>query len=57
MAASSGPSAEPPLPPTWNIDCARLFLPPDAIWVTREAVGWKTDEPKPTMLTAMSMAR
>ena len=56
-AASNGPSAEPPLPPTWKIDCARLFLPPDASCVTLDAVGWNTDEPKPTTLTASSMSR
>ena len=28
-----------PLPPTWKMDCARLFLPPDAIWATLDAVG------------------
>lgn len=57
MAAKRGPRADPPLPPTWKIDCAKLFLPPDAICVTRDAVGWNTDDPKPTMLTAMSMVR
>ncbi len=36
--------AEPPLPPTWKIDCARLFFPPDAICATRDAVGWNTEE-------------
>ena len=56
-AARSGPRAEPPLPPTWKMDCAKLFLPPDANWATREAVGWKTDEPRPTTLTARSMSR
>ncbi len=51
-AANSGPTADPPLPPTWKIDCARLFLPPDAICATREASGWNTVEPKPMTLTA-----
>lgn len=36
MAANSGPIALPPFPPTWNIDCARLFLPPEAICATRD---------------------
>ena len=56
-AARRGPIAEPPLPPTWKIDCARLFLPPDANWATRDAVGWNTDEPKPTMLTERRISR
>ena len=51
-AASSGPTAEPPLPPTWKIHCAKLFLPPDANCATRDAVGWNTEEPNPTTLTA-----
>lgn len=51
-AASNGPTAEPPLPPTWKMDCAKLFLPPEANCATREAVGWKTEEPSPTTLTA-----
>ena len=55
-AASSGPTADPPLPPTWNIDCARLFLPPDASCATREAVGWNTDDPRPTMPTASNIS-
>ena len=44
-AASSGPSAEPTLPPTWNSDCARPCRPPDAMRATREDSGWNTDEP------------
>ena len=27
------------VPPTWKMDCARLFLPPDAICATLDAVG------------------
>src|ERR1700761_4275093 len=38
-AAASGPSAEPRLPPTWNIDCASPGRPPDAIRATREDSG------------------
>ncbi len=56
MAARSGPKAEPPLPPTWKMDCARLFLPPEAICATREAVGWKIEEPSPTMHTEMRIS-
>ena len=55
-AASSGPTALPPLPPTWKIDCARLFLPPDAICATRDASGWNTDEPQPINATDSSIA-
>ncbi len=41
MAASNGPTANPPLPPTWKMDCARLFLPPDAICATLDSCGMK----------------
>ena len=51
-AASNGPTAEPPLPPTWKMDCAKLFLPPEAICATRDAVGWNIEEPSPTTPTA-----
>ena len=47
--------ALPPLPPTWNIDCARLFLPPEANCATRDASGWNTDEPQPINVTDSSM--
>ena len=47
-AATSGPIAEPVLPPTWNSDCASPCRPPDAIRATREDSGWKTAEPRPT---------
>src|SRR4051812_13432233 len=51
-AASSGPIAEPALPPTWNSDWARPCRPPDAIRATRDASGWNTDEPRPTSAAA-----
>ena len=47
-AASSGPSAEPTLPPTWKSDCAKPCRPPEASRATREDSGWKTAEPRPT---------
>ena len=55
-AASSGPIAEPMLPPTWNTDCASPCRPPDAMRATREDSGWNTDEPEPTMAAASSSA-
>src|SRR5215470_9372445 len=51
-AASRGPEAEPTFPPTWNSDCARPYLPPAAMRATREASGWKTDEPIPISIAA-----
>jgi hypothetical protein len=48
IAASSGPIAWPALPPTWNRDCARPYLPPEASRATRDDSGWKIDEPMPT---------
>ena len=54
-AASNGPMALPPLPPTWNIDWARLFFPPDASCATRDASGWNTDEPQPMSATDSSI--
>jgi hypothetical protein len=53
-AASSGPSAVPVLPPTWNSDCAMPCLPPEAMRATREDSGWKIDEPVPTRAAATS---
>ena len=53
-AASSGPSDEPALPPTWNSDCARPCRPPDAMRATRDDSGWNTDEPQPTSAAATS---
>ena len=53
-AARIGPSDEPILPPTWNTDCARPCRPPDAIRATREASGWNTAEPIPTIVAASS---
>ena len=38
-AASSGPIAEPVLPPTWKIDCAVPKRPPEPMRATREASG------------------
>ncbi|KAG1079012.1 hypothetical protein G6F40_016483 [Rhizopus arrhizus] len=38
-AASSGPSAEPTLPPTWKSDCARPWRPPEAMRATRDDSG------------------
>ncbi len=55
-AASSGPSDEPKLPPTWNSDCARPCWPPEAMRATREASGWNTAEPMPTSAAAISSA-
>ena len=54
-AASSGPMAPPALPPTWNIDCASPFRPPEASCATREDSGWKTEEPQPISPTASRM--
>ena len=51
-AASSGPIAEPVLPPTWNSDCAKPKRPPEAIRATRDASGWNTEEPTPTIAAA-----
>ena len=51
-AAKSGPVAEPALPPTWKIDCAKPCWPPEAMRATREDSGWKTDEPMPIMAAA-----
>ena len=53
-AASSGPAAEPKLPPTWNIDCARPCRPPEAMRATREDSGWNTEEPVPMSAAATS---
>ena len=38
-AASSGPMALPALPPTWKIDCARPWRPPEARRAMREDSG------------------
>src|ERR1700720_377032 len=38
-AASSGPVADPVLPPTWKIDCAAPCCPPDAMRATRDDSG------------------
>ncbi|MOA25937.1 hypothetical protein D3C78_1466930 [compost metagenome] len=51
-AASSGPRAEPVLPPTWKVDCARPKRPPEASRAIREVSGWKVDEPMPTKADA-----
>ena len=51
-AASTGPSDDPTLPPTWNSDCAKPWRPPEAMRATREASGWKTAEPTPTNAAA-----
>ena len=51
-AASSGPIADPALPPTWKSDCAKPCRPPDAIRATRDDSGWKIDEPMPTHAAA-----
>ncbi len=53
-AATSGPSALPVLPPTWNSDCARPCCPPEAMRATRDDSGWKIDEPVPTSAAASS---
>ena len=55
-AASSGPIAEPVLPPTWNSDWARPCRPPEAMRATRDDSGWKTDEPSPTSAAASRIA-
>lgn len=57
MAANSGPIALPPLPPTWNIDWARLFFPPDAICATLDASGWKIEDPKPMIATEINISK
>src|SRR5687768_3676222 len=51
-AASSGPSAEPALPPTWKNDCANPCRPPEAMRATRDDSGWKIEDPIPTQATA-----
>ena len=52
-AASSGPNALPAFPPTWKMDCARPYRPPEAIRATRDDSGWKTEEPVPTIAAAV----
>ena len=52
QAASSGPVAEPALPPTWKIDCASPWRPPEAMRATRADSGWKTAEPEPISAAA-----
>src|SRR3984893_14470827 len=47
QAASNGPIALPALPPTWKMDCARPWRPPEARRAIREDSGWKIDEPAP----------
>src|SRR5258707_757903 len=37
--ASSGPNADPALPPTWNSDCAMPCCPPEAMRATRDDSG------------------
>ena len=54
-AASSGPTAEPALPPTWKTDCASPCRPPEAIRATREDSGWNIDDPSPISAAASSM--
>ena len=56
-AASSGPSDEPALPPTWNSDCAKPWRPPDATRAIRDDSGWKIDDPTPTSAAAASCRR
>src|SRR4051794_10251707 len=51
-AASSGPIAEPALPPTWKSDCASPGRPPEAIRAMREDSGWKIEDPRPTSAAA-----
>ena len=53
-AASSGPSDEPTLPPTWKTDCANPCRPPEASRAMREDSGWKIDEPRPISPAASS---
>lgn len=53
-AASSGPIAEPVLPPTWKVDWAVPKRPPEAMRATREASGWKVAEPTLTTAEATS---
>ncbi len=53
-AASSGPSAPPIDPPTWNIDCASPRRGPAARCATRELSGWKVEDPTPTSAAAAS---
>src|SRR5512142_61214 len=54
VAAKSGPSEEPVLPPTWKNDWANPRRLPAAIEAIREASGWKIDEPSPTRHTETS---
>ncbi len=56
-AASSGPSDEPALPPTWNNDCASPCRPPEAMRAMRDDSGWNTDEPIPTSAAAEQQRR
>ena len=46
-AASSGPSAWPACPPTWNSDWANPCRPPEASRAMRVDSGWNTDDPVP----------
>ena len=55
MTTSAASMAPPALPPTWNIDCASPFRPPEASCATREDSGWKTEEPQPISPTASRM--
>ena len=48
IAARSGPSDVPALPPTWKIDWANPCRPPEAMRASLEASGWKMDDPIPT---------
>ena len=55
-AASSGPSDDPPVPPSVNSDCAKPWRPPDAMRAMREASGWKTADPTPISPTDSRIA-
>ena len=52
QAAASGPMAWPALPPTWKIDWAKPWRPPEASRAMREDSGWKIAEPVPTKAAA-----
>ena len=39
---------------TWNSDCAKPKRPPEASRATREASGWKVEEPMPIRPAASS---
>lgn len=46
-----------PVSPDLEDGLSQAFFPPDANCATREAVGWKMDDPRPTTPTAINIKR